>query len=63
MSCIESVTLKQSQAEELERLGIACVMCVGTGGWPGPTGWTDCKVCDGEGKAKSPELSTKSCEL
>lgn len=54
-----------AQAEELRRLEVDCVMCAGSGGWPGHVAGTLvlCKPCDGTGRAKSFELSTKGCEL
>lgn len=42
------------RAEELEKQGIACAMCGGTGGNPHPTKfWDDCRVCNGTGQATS----------
>lgn len=40
-----AVRAQASQAE--------CVMCGGTGGWPGVTGLVHCKPCNGTGKAKA----------
>jgi len=54
-----------AQAEELRRLEVDCVMCFGAGGWPGHVAGALvlCQTCEGTGRAKSPELSTKSCGL
>ena len=40
--------VKGAQAAQAE-----CVMCGGTGGWPGVTGHVHCKPCNGTGKAQA----------
>jgi len=50
-----------AQAKELQRLGSDCVMCGGTGGWPGIAGTlVFCRPCDGTGRAMNLELSLDS---
>lgn len=40
-----------ARAAVLTSKGIACVMCGGTGGWPGLHGFVHCRLCCGDGKA------------
>jgi hypothetical protein len=42
-------TARLSQAEELEKKGVACPMCGGTGGWPGVGEFVICQPCTGSG--------------
>ena len=41
------------EAVQAQAIQAECVMCGGTGGWPGVTGHVHCKPCNGTGKAQA----------